>query len=202
MPKRIEMVGLKFDRLTVKKQAGDDGHGHISWLCKCDCGMEVVKTGNYLRCKHNTAKSCGCLHKERASEANLKHGMSKTLTYATWVKMKGRCLNNKDKNYQYYGGRGIAVCKRWLKFENFFVDMGEKPKGLTIERIQNNLGYFKENCKWATWAEQNRNTRHNRMISFQGKTLCACDWAKELNVVYQTLLARLNKYPPEIAFSM
>ena len=87
------------------------------------------------------------------------HGMWGTPTYKTWDGMLQRCNNEKKKSYIDYGGRGIKVCDRWLRFENFFQDMGERPKDLILERIDNNLGYFKGNCKWATYVEQGRNRR-------------------------------------------
>jgi hypothetical protein len=108
-----------------------------------------------------------------------------------------RCTNSNAKNYKDYGGRGITVCDRWLGkngFINFLIDMGEPPgPGYSIERINNNLGYFKENCRWATPKEQARNTKRNHLITYNRKTQCIAAWAEELGMKYHAILARIKR---------
>lgn len=103
-----------------------------------------------------------------------------------------RCLNSKCKYYHNYGGRGITVCTRWHSFVNFLEDMGECPKGLTIERIDNEGNYEPNNCRWATRKEQCRNLRKNRMVTFNGETRCLSEWAEITGLTYATLMRRLN----------
>ena len=150
---RIDLKEKPFGRLIAKKIAGRNKSGNILWECLCVCGNKVLVCGGDLRNGHT--QSCGCLKKEKAT----KHGMVGTATYRVWNSMLQRCNNEKNTHYEYYGGRGITVCNSWFKFEDFFKDMGIKPEGLTLERIQNDLGYAKENCKWATPQEQSRNQR-------------------------------------------
>jgi hypothetical protein len=129
--------------------------------------------------------------------ASFKHGAASrsglTPTYRIWRDMKSRCSNPNRKDYRYYGGRGIKVCERWLEFSNFLADMGERPEGLTLERKDNNLGYSKENCRWATRAEQNLNSRNNRNITYAGKTLCIRQWALNLGIREATIRNRLDR---------
>ena len=108
--------------------------------------------------------------------------------------MAKRCNNPKDKRYKNYGGRGIKVCDRWHKFENFYADMGDKPMGMSIDRINNNGNYAPENCRWATPFEQANNTVKNRKIIFKGKTLTVAQWSRELGIKRTTLSGRLNNY--------
>lgn len=158
MGEKLDLVGKRFGRLVViKKLKQRAKNSSVLWQCLCDCGRITIVRNDHLQ--SSNTRSCGCLQKEIASKANTKHGMWNTPIYYTWQNMLQRCNNPKHINYQYYGGREIKVCKQWLKFENFFIDMGKQPMGLTIERINNALGYLKENCKWATWQEQGRNRR-------------------------------------------
>ena len=200
MSSKIDLTGKVFGRLAVVSDAGSNKHGKVMWLCECECGTQSVVCGSDLRTGHT--KSCGCLSRDVASSGNYKHGMEGIPIYKVWAGMLQRCNNPKNKRYKNYGGRGIKVCKRWDKFENFYADMDERPEGLTIERIDNDGNYEPSNCKWATRKENSRNTRTNRIIKYEGISRCLSAWAEELGINKGTLKNRLNKYPPQIAFNM
>jgi len=119
--------------------------------------------------------------------------MSATSTHNVWDSMVQRCTNSNRKDFARYGGRGITVCERWLKFENFLADMGERPAGLSLERRRNDEGYSKGNCYWATVKQQNRNTSANRFLTHGGETLCVSAWAERLGMNDITLNARLRR---------
>ena len=132
------------------------------------------------------------------------HGLSKTKLYNIWNGMKARCENKNVKQYVYYGGRGIKLHKSWKKFENFLNDMGQTYKnGLSIERVDVNGDYCKENCKWIPRNEQTRNRRNTHILVFNGVALSLNDWSKKLNIKYSTLQMRINQYhwPLDRAFS-
>lgn len=156
---KIEIkIGDKFGRLLILKKEKRKHH----WLCKCDCGNKTIVYGGHLRA--GTTKSCGCLKKElskkRMQQQATTHGMYKASEYKTWVSMLQRCNNSKHVAYKYYGGRGIIVCPEWANsFIIFFKDMGPKPKGLTLERIDNKGNYEPNNCEWASRIVQSRNQR-------------------------------------------
>ena len=122
------------------------------------------------------------------------HGMSRTPTYQAWKAILSRCNNSNDPNWDNYGGRGVGVCSEWMVFENFYQDMGKQPKGLTIDRIDNNKGYCKNNCKWSTSKEQNNNMRSNRLLDYKGIiTLTMSQWAEALNIPISTLANRVYR---------
>ena len=132
----------------------------------------------------------------------LTHGKSGAKAYKTWEKMKSRCQSQNNISYKNYGGRGISVCKRWDNFEHFFADMGEKPKGLSLDRIDNNGNYEPSNCRWATPKQQATNRRNTVKITFNNKTQGIKAWATELNMNFGTLKARIYKgWPIEKAFN-
>jgi hypothetical protein len=150
------MTGQKFGRLTVLRREGSQGKG-ATWLCLCDCGTEHVVRRSDLT--SGNTKSCGCLRREQASKASLSHGQSGTPTYASWEAMKRRCLNPNSPDYHRYGGRGITVCDRWLSFENFLADMGERAEGTSLGRIGDEGNYEPGNVRWMTPEEQAANRR-------------------------------------------
>jgi hypothetical protein len=171
--------GTRFGKLILKNELDRKicaGHKFRQFLCACDCGNSTIVTLSALRWART--QSCGCIKHKILLTRNLKHGMYGKQIYKSWSGMKQRCNNKNNLDYKNYGGRGIEVCKRWNLFENFYADMGEKPDGMSIDRIDNNKGYYKENCRWATPKEQARNRRENNMywntrkhIKYNGETV-------------------------------
>ena len=166
-----DLTGKKFVRLKVISFAGIQNRLAM-WRCKCECGKERVVRGLSLRTGHT--KSCGCFKR--------KHGLGSTKTYYSWVDMRRRCFNKGHYQYPKYGQVGITVCKRWMKFMNFLEDMGIRPEGKSLDRINGKKGYSKENCHWATPLEQILNRNITRWITFNGQTLCMSHWAKKIGI--------------------
>lgn len=178
------ILNKTFGKLLVIENAGRNKHGHKLYKCKCDCGTEkIVRADTLLSGK---VSSCGC------SRGNHKHGMSRTSTYQCWNAMLARCTNSNDSSYKDYGGRGIIVCKEWYKFENFYSDMGERPEGLSLERIDNNGNYEPNNCRWATRIEQQNNRRSNLILTLNGESHNITEWANKLKVNENSLRSRLS----------
>lgn len=170
------------------------------WSCICTCGTERrVKTQSL---REGTSTSCGCSHRELTSKRfkgqthTIKHGHARNQKsspeYKSWGSMRHRCFNKNNISYKYYGGRGITVCERWNKFENFLKDMGRRPSKHSLERIDNNKGYGPENCRWATNLDQANNKRNNKYLTYKGKTRSRKEWARVLDISYSALLHRLN----------
>lgn len=180
-------AGDKFNKLTAVKFVETRRNSIQYWLFKCYCGKEKVICVSSV--KNGTIKSCGCYKKISL----FKHGMVKTKTYYSWASMIQRCLNKNNPNYKHYGGRGINVCQHWLKFENFFEDMGEMPENKTLDRIENEKGYSKSNCKWSTRMEQLNNTRRNHFLTHKNKTQTIAQWSRELNINRHKILYRIRR---------
>lgn len=150
---RKDKTGRRFGRLLVIELAEKRGHQHY-WLCLCDCGREVVVGTCNLATGHT--RSCGCLRTRHGQAPNAK----RTPTYNSWQNMLQRTTNPKAPVWKWYGGRGITLeDPRWREFDSFYADMGERPDGMTLERVNNERGYCKANCTWATRAEQAQNRR-------------------------------------------
>lgn len=155
---RIDMTGQRFGRLVVLTVAGYNNDKRVTWNCLCDCGGTVIVSGKYLR--SGRTGSCGCLRRERASLLNAKHGMHGTSTWQSWISMRNRCYNKNQKGYADYGAKGVVVCERWRNsFVDFIVDMGKRPEGMTLDRINPFGNYEPSNCRWATPLMQSNNRR-------------------------------------------
>lgn len=137
------------------------------------------------------------------NKQNYTHKLSNTSTYTVWRQMKNRCLKKDNKDYERYGARGISICKDWLKFENFVYDMGERPAGLQLDRINNNGNYEKNNCRWVTPKENCNNRRSSRFIEYNGEIKTIIQWAKEFNICSKVLMYRLKaNWPLEKVFNI
>lgn len=183
------LVGQRFGRLLVIERDAIKTH-HAKWICKCDCGE--VKSVFSMSLIRGDTLSCGCLGKELVElGTNRKHGLSKTGSYNSWNTMRQRCLDPKNVSYHYYGGRGIKICPRWLKFENFYADMGDRPEGMSLDRIDVNGDYCLENCRWATLEQQANNKRKTVLLSSFGETKTASQWSKTSGIKAETIKNRL-----------
>lgn len=160
-----DLSGQKFGWLTVHGQNGRTERSQVVWKCQCVCGAitDVITA----RLRNGASKSCGCRMPEMVSHAKMQHGQSRsrlgapqTGAYSSWASMHHRCKSDVPKTRRVYKDRGITICERWYSFDNFYADMGARPAGKTIDRKDNDLGYFKDNCRWATPLEQRLNQRH------------------------------------------
>lgn len=154
--RKTELAGNRYGRLLVLERGPKSGRGQSQWECLCDCGNQKLIRGSSL--VGGESLSCGCRKKE-PNLLNTKHGLSHTPIYRVWSSMISRCHNPNHDAYENYGARGIKVCEEWKTFEGFFASMGFPPEGLSLDRINNEIGYHPSNCRWATRSEQASNTR-------------------------------------------
>lgn len=179
------LQGFHFGSLTVLQLGKSNGNGAV-WLCQCKCGnQKEIRASDMVQGK---IKSCGCEHTKRIAKASTTHGMKNTRTYSIWGAMRSRC----NRINQDYSCRGITYDERWDSFENFYLDMGEVPEGMSIDRIDVNGNYTKENCRWATREQQANNTRANIFIEWDGKRQTRSQWERELGMRPTTLRSRLR----------
>lgn len=178
---------LKEDGYKVLKS----GRRLQSVLCECQCGKQFTAVKQNVKSGNTT--SCGCIKN---------HRFSRTKTHITWSAMIQRCRNKKNTSYMNYGDRGIKVCEKWLNFKGFLEDMGLRPEGKTLDRIDNEKGYYKENCRWETPKNQCRNRRDNKLISFNGLIKTCAEWSEILGIKAVTIRARIRYgFPIEQVFS-
>lgn len=181
---RKSLVGEKFGRLTVIEFV-ELKYNNTVWKCLCDCGNFTIVNKAHLG---RDANSCGCFRKEITSRRLRKHGMTTQAEHRTWLYMRNRCYNKNLKCYENYGGRGIKVCDRWLfSFENFYEDMGKRPDGYSIERIDNDGDYSPENCKWIPMSEQAKNKRNVVKIRYNGEIRTMKEWSIITNLSVATI---------------
>lgn len=190
--KKPLLEGQRFGRLTVICFHHKDKNRSRYYLCKCDCGNEVVVYKyNLIR---GLTKSCGCLNSELATKRFRKHHLTGSRIYRCWIGMKNRCYNKNEPRYSDYGGRGIKVCDEWKNdftaFYNWAI-ANDYKEDLTIDRIDVNGNYEPSNCRWATMKEQQRNRRNNRIIEYNGKSHCVAEWGEILGINDNLIRTRL-----------
>jgi hypothetical protein len=195
----VNLTGQTFGKWTVEGADEASLGRKLRWICRCECGATSRVSGWALR--HGESTQCfGCANRTRGSKGskngNFSHGLSETPTHLVWLGIRKRCYTPTFEHYRYYGGRGIRMCDRWLGergFENFLADMGERPPGMEIDRINNDGNYEPGNCRWATRAEQLRNRSDTRWVVFHGERMPLQDVADSTGVKQQTLWNRLAR---------
>lgn len=202
-------VGQRFGRLVVVSVLTRKyGMGRSD--CICDCGVRKIICDQHL--VSEKTRSCGCFGRDQAALKNSKYGLMRvsdirsmrtSVEYVTWSSMMERCGTKTHHAYHHYGGRGINVCEKWRKFSNFFTDMGRRPNGMSLDRIDNNKGYSPENCRWSTMSEQCNNRRTNVVITVGGISKTLSQWSDQIGISGQSLSARIKKgIPLELAVSV
>lgn len=185
----VDLAGQQFGRLLVISRDGQTAQGAAAWRCRCICGNETKVSGRHLRMGQTT--SCGCLQKEQVAARSVRHGKEGTKVYRAWHGMLYRCQNPRARMWKRYGGRGITVCERWQKFENFYADMGEPPTPAhSLDRVNNDGNYEPGNVRWTTMDVQGANRSNSVLITHEGRTLTLAGWARALGLRPGTLKAR------------
>lgn len=198
-------AGTRFGRLTVLP--GEEvRRGRILWLrVRCECGATTLVPKNSAR--YGLTRSCGCLVRDTTAALTLTHGNDRrghrSPEYSSWVAMKARCYRQTNDNYRFYGGRGITVCRRWLgSFADFLADMGPRPSGAVLDRIESNGNYEPGNCRWSSGREQVMNRRDVKPLTHNGRTLTMTEWERACGIKADTIRWRLKHgWSPEDATS-
>lgn len=191
-----ELIGQTFGLMTVLRFDRREKRRRW-WICQCQCG--TIKPACHTDLINGATKSCGCqrptqLAAGRAALTVHGHsGLIQSPTYRTWHKMKQRCLNPQSSHFHLYGGKGVVICARWLAFENFLSDMGERPVGESIDRIDSNGNYEPGNCRWATPREQGNNTNRNVFLEHEGERLTVAEWARKWGLPPHVVHSRVVK---------
>ncbi len=182
-----DLTGKKHGRLTALKRIDSS-----KWLFRCECGKE--KPINIYDWRKGSVISCGCRYKE-TNNAITRHGMSLSREYNSWNSMMDRCTNPNGAKYPEYGARGIKVCERWRLFDNFLADMGPRPAGTSLDRFPGQEGdYEPGNCRWATPKQQARNRCSNALITYNGETKTASEWAEIVGITRGAFYRRWRTY--------
>ncbi|WP_054070240.1 AP2 domain-containing protein [Pseudomonas syringae group genomosp. 3] len=180
-----DFTGMRFGKLVALRHEAVSDSRKKAWLCQCDCGETAHVAAHKL--KAGTITSCPCARRKTKT-----HGMYGTRVHTLWSGMLSRCRSPKPSDARKYTERGITVCERWLKFENFLDDMGLPPDGLTIDRIDNDKGYSPENCRWADYFEQNNNRRNTAFLTHRGVTRPFGDWSRMTGISIGVMHRRRN----------
>ena len=183
-----DKTGLRFGRLVVKELISKKPVA--KWTCVCDCGNETQVWGGHL--KSGVTRSCGCLLIDFNKTSHKTHGMTKTRTYISWRSMISRCTLPSMPSYKRYGAKGIGFDKSWNDFNQFLKDMGERPEGMSLDRIDSSKSYSKENCRWATPAQQQANRKNCMHLTYNGTTKTAAEWASDLNLTKGAVWNRIK----------
>lgn len=190
-----DQTGRRFGRLVVCGTVELDnppGSNHLMSV-NCDCGALVVARMTAMR--SGNTRSCGCLQREVTAARNEVHGLSRAhpREYRSWKDMRARCNNPNNADYPNYGGRGIAVCSRWADFALFFADMGPRPEGKTLDRINSNGGYSPDNCRWLDSEGQANNQRRVPLFTIDGESLSIAQWCRRYGVLRSTVAYRVKR---------
>lgn len=193
LPKRVKnLTGVRRGLLVALKYIGTMENRHARWLCQCDCGnMHEVDGATFLRWM---CRSCGCYRDKISQESHTTHGKTNTPEYQVWLGIIKRTEDPTHQSWKNYGGRGLKMCDKWRNsFEAFLADVGLRPsKGHSLDRLNNSLGYFPENCAWKTSVQQARNRRNNHLITYKNETITLAEMTERLGFTKHMLRQRLN----------
>lgn len=191
--KGIDLTNKKFGMLTAES-VSHSGRKGVVWNCKCECGGVATYSAAHLL--SGKIKACGCQRGKKIADAARTHGQWNTPTHRSWQNMHARCRGGKGKGDRWYAAKGITVCERWGKYENFLADMGERPDGKSLDRIDNSKGYSPDNCRWATAKEQALNRSNVTLYEYMGRKLSISDWVREItgrpDLIVRTNIKKLN----------